>query len=58
MSFLKIRDLVEEIKDGIEIQFEVDNNAAKTLLSIISGNGGTFPIKVKIKIEEDEKKIK
>ncbi len=55
MAILKIRDLIEEIRDGVEIQFEVDNNAAKTLLSIISGNGGTFPIKVKIKIQEDEK---
>lgn len=56
MSILKIRDLIEEIKDGVEIQFEVDKSAASTLLSIISGNGGTFPVKIKIKLEENEKK--
>jgi len=49
----RIRELIREIEDGVELSFEVEDGAAKTLLKIISGKGGTFPVKVKIKIQED-----
>jgi len=52
MAILKLRDLIDEIKDGIELTFEVEKDAATTLLKIIAGEGGEFPVKVKIKLEE------
>ena len=52
MSILKLRDLIDEIRDGVEVVFEVEKDAAKTFLKIIQGEGGRVPIKVKINIEE------
>lgn len=51
---LKLRELIEEIKDGIELSFEVDADASKQIIKILSGEPGRIPIKVKVKIVEED----
>jgi hypothetical protein len=51
---LKLRELIEEIKDGVELSFEVEEDASKQIIKILSGESGKIPIKVKIKIVEED----
>ena len=56
MSIFKLRELIEEIQDGIEITFEVSEDSSKMIAKILAGQGGKLPIKVKIKIDENDEK--
>lgn len=54
MGLFKIRDLIKEIQDGVELVFVAEENAFKKTLDILNGKGGELPIKIKIKIDEKD----
>ena len=56
MDLFKLKDLIAEIKDGVEIVFVVEDNATYKLGEILRGRGGELPLKIKIKIEEENDK--
>ena len=51
---LKIRELIKEIQDGVELIFVAEENALQKSLDILKGKGGELPIKIKVKIDEKE----
>lgn len=56
MDLFKLKELIAEIKDGVDIVFIVEDNATYKLGEILRGRGGELPLKIRIKIDENEKK--
>ena len=50
----RIRKLLAEIQDGVELIFVVEDNCLEKTIKIIKGQGGELPIKVRIKVEEED----
>lgn len=51
---IRLRKLLEEIRDGVELIFVAEENALQKTLNIVKGKGGELPIRIKVKIDEKE----
>ena len=47
------RSLIADLQDGfgLELEVEIGDDAAKKLVGILAGNGGTLPLKLVAKID-------
>lgn len=52
MGLFNIKELIDEIKDGVSLQIEAEANAVERSFKILSGEPGVIPFKVVVKIEE------
>ena len=52
MPIFKLRDLIDEIRDGITISVELDDDFYSKLGHIISNGKGELPVKIKINLDE------
>lgn len=52
LGITELKQLISEIKDGVDVIFVVEDNAVSKLGEMLQGKGGELPIKIKIKVDE------
>tara|TARA_R100000664_G_C2710881_1_gene107750 strand:+ start:273 stop:452 length:180 start_codon:yes stop_codon:yes gene_type:complete len=52
MPIFKLRDLIDEIRDGVTISVELEDDFYSKLGYIISNGKGELPVKIKINLDE------
>ena len=52
-TMAEIQALVDDLQDGFGITIEVDEAAARKIMSILTGHAGTFPVRLKIDPQVD-----
>ena len=56
MGIFKIGEVIDEIRDGVNISVELEDDFLNKLGKVLMNGGGEIPMKIKINLYEDADK--